>query len=164
MTTIFNKRYDTIFGGKTVFNFDEFMGIKNDNKRILRVIVEKKEREVIVKINYVIYRNYHIKNLPIEINRLISSYSIEYIKIVQKIECNNQYPFKPLLWKVDSVRYNIESPFIPMSILEYFEYLTEVHNDSYKIYWSPAICLDKDIMTNVVRINNYILYYLEQNI
>ena len=162
--TLFNKRYNSIFGGKTVFNFDEFMGIKNDNKIIQRIIVEKKEKEVLVKMNYVIYRNYHIKNLPIEINRIISSYSIDYIKVVHKIECNNDYPFKPILWKVDRVRYNIESPFTSMSILEYFQYLTEVHNDSYKIYWSPAICLQTDIITNTVRTNNYMLYYLEQTI
>jgi hypothetical protein len=158
--TSFNKRYNKTFGEK-VCNFDEFMGIKKDNKRVLRIILEKKEKEVVVKMNYVIYRNYRIDILPQEINNLISLYSVEYIKIVHKIECNNEYPFKPLLWKLDSVRYNIESQFTQMSIVEYFQYLTEVHNDSYKIYWNPAIHLDKDIMTNVVRINNYVLYYLE---
>lgn len=164
MTEMFNRRYLKIFGESKTYNFDEYMGIKNNNSNIFRVIVEKIDSEIIVKINYVLYRNYYINNLPTEINRLISSYSIEYIKVVQKIECNDEYPFKPLLWKLENVRCNIKNPFTSMGMLEYFKYLTELHNNSYKMYWSPAIHLDKDILTNVVRINNYILYYLYETI
>ena len=70
MTTIFNKRYDTIFGGKTVFNFDEFILIPSFDPEINSWIVNCVESpaethwfDLLTKFNWTLHTLYQVCSL-----------------------------------------------------------------------------------------------------
>ena len=107
-------------------------------------------------ITFIIYfskpcKCYDILELPIEINRLIASYNINYITITIKIILGGNYPFTKPTWVLDNVE---QSMMTTINCMEYFTYMVEKHN-IYNENWSPIIEIDKDILEFIQKINHF---------
>ena len=101
-------------------------------------------------------------DLPVELNQLIREYLIYIIKIQIKIKYSPSYPFSPPIWFLQEVRHNLVTE---VCLLDYYSYKVNQHNQSYTSYisvghhietaWSPAITVEKDILSFVQKINHF---------
>jgi len=130
----------------------------------------------------------NISSIPIELIKKIYSYaSCEYIDLSFMIKFPSDYPFSPPTWSLMKETNNVSfSALNNVTIRDYFQELATIHNEQYKrdaecneydkekislmndlhrkrmvdyYYWSPAITIEKDVLSFIKRINhfNYIL-------
>jgi len=133
----------------------------------------------------------NISTIPIELIKKIYSYaSYEYIDMSFKITFPVDYPFSPPTWSLMEEKNNVSySALTNITIRDYFQELTTIHNEQYKrdaecneydkekiskmsdlqrkrtidyYYWSPAITIEKDVLSFIKRIN-YFNYILQPN-
>ena len=85
-------------------------------------------------------------------SRLVSSYLTLEVMVEFKIMYPADYPWNPPQWSVDTIKYNIGHSF---NLLEYYQYIVQIHNEMLRKDWSPAISLDKDFIDFLQKINHF---------
>jgi ubiquitin-protein ligase len=98
-------------------------------------------------------------NLPIEMVQLITAYSNHFIDISLDIVFPRDYPFRPPVWRLKEVKHNIKIG--SLDVDEYYENIVKNHNRQHKRSWSPATCIEKDILYFIQRVNHF--EYLLEN-
>lgn len=158
----FEQEFDTV-------DMAEFYQInKVDNK-----VDEKIKIQKTVHSDYILLTIHFRKSppcpefdLPYEINEMIREYLIYVIEIQIKIKYSPSYPFSPPIWFLLAVYHNLVTE---VSLLDYYSYKVNQHNQSYVAYivslgshpnymdngWTPAITIDKDILSFIQKINHF---------
>jgi len=96
----------------------------------------------------------NIRELPPDINQLISEYLPSYITLELRMDYTPTYPFDIPLWSLISVDDRLASSL--KNAKEYYRYIIHTHNTTYQQHnWSPATDIDKDILQFMVRINHF---------
>ena len=145
-------RYNTFLSHLNNSSIENYFGIINQPNKTLNFTIKREENEVYFTISFVKYYNIDIKRLPKEINDIISTYASDSINIKLKILHYDDYPFKHPVWSLLDVFYNIN---LPINLIEYYNYIVKNHNDRYNMDWSPAICIEKDILEFIQKINHF---------
>ena len=166
MCASFNRRYNKMIKDNFVdenttiiTNFQNIIGLQNTANGIYNISVEKYDRYLLLKIKYkhtqfdFDIKKHTIKELPIEINYLISEYLPCEINLTYMIMYSGDYPFKPPVWSLVSCDERLASCL--KNAQEYYEYITDNHNNTNALSWSPAICIDVDILFYISRINHF---------
>jgi ubiquitin-protein ligase len=155
MNQFFERRYSIMPHLLNNVTFQEHYNIQSvlDNKVMVDVTKTNNanEMKIIVKYHEPIY--YDIFELPMDISRVISSYLSSYIIIEFVINYPSDYPFSPPRWSVDNVKHNLHSE--PIDMLEYYQYITQKHNDRYRKDWSPVIHIDTDLLDFFQKIHHF---------
>jgi hypothetical protein len=103
---------------------------------------------VVYSVNY----KFHFNNIPVEINDIISSYNSTTLILNFEILYDEEYPFSRPVWRFIQTG----GSFTPKTNLqEYYEYMANMHNNIYEIYWSPAIHPEKDVLSFIQKINHF---------
>jgi hypothetical protein len=152
MNNIAKQRYDRFVNKLNNYSIENYFGIINEPNKKLNFTTKREENEVYFTVSFVKSYNIDIRELPKEINDIISSYASEFININLKILHYNNYPFHPPEWCLSKILCNIKLPF---DIKDYYNYIIKNHNDKYKNDWSPAIDIEKDILEFIQKINHF---------
>jgi len=144
---------------KNISMEDYFDIIKQNNQEQIicqtNVIVIEDKNIISFEIHF--FKNsdyfYNFLKLPDEINKEIYNfYESEFIKIKMNIHYGNDYPFKPPIWSLEDVKFNID---IPINLFEYYINIINFHNKINKKSWSPAIDIHHDILDFIQKINHF---------
>jgi hypothetical protein len=103
------------------------------------VLLRNSVMEFIVSIYSEQMKNYAFQQLPIELSIHISGYLYECINVSYKLVYPIDSPFKPPTWyllydKTNNSRIN-------------YEYVSHLLNKQYNVDWSPAISLEKTVLS-----------------
>jgi len=99
--------------------------------------------------------------LPPEMLAKIRSYLTYKIKLKLKIIYSPDYPFAPPIWFMNGVTHTIPDQ---VNLTDYYCYKVNVHNSQYvhtlldgisHSSWTPAIAIEKDILTFIQKINHF---------
>jgi hypothetical protein len=155
MNQFFERRYSTMPHLLNNVTFQEHYNIRPGlgNKLLVDVNKTDNANEMKFIVRYIEPFDYDIFELPIEISRVISSYLSSYVTIEFVIAHQADYPFSPPRWSVDNVKHNLHSHSI--DILEYYQYITQKHNDRYRKDWSPAIQINTDLLDFFQKIHHF---------
>ena len=99
-------------------------------------------------------KNYYCPNLdlPPELVRHIKGYLPDMIQIELSVSIPSDYPFKPHIWEFLKVKSNMK-----LNEEKYYD-IIKTHN-CYNIGdWSPAMSLDKDILSLIEKYYDYLYY------
>ena len=116
------------------------------------------EKKIIVNIKYtsrqIDLKKHNIKDLPYEINVLISEFLPSTMSLKMLISYGDNYPFSGgPSWRLLECNDKLTGLH---NIHLYYEYIVDCHNKSnISNNWSPAITFDKDILSFIVKINNF---------
>jgi hypothetical protein len=100
-------------------------------------------------------------DLPPEMMAKIRSYLIYKIELKLKISYSSDYPFAPPIWFMKGVHHTIPNQ---VDLTDYYCYKVSCHNSKYvqdflegisQSSWSPAIAIEKDILTFIQKINHF---------
>jgi hypothetical protein len=151
-TNFTQHRYDTFVNNLNNNSIENYFGIINESDKKLNFTSKREENEVYFTVSFIKSYNIDIKSFPKEINDIISSYASEFINISFKILHFDDYPFHPPEWSLSKILCNIKTPF---NIKDYYNYIINNHNNTYKKDWSPAINIEKDILEFIQKINHF---------
>lgn len=99
--------------------------------------------------------------MPPEMIAKIRSYLTYKIELKVKIQYSENYPFSPPTWSFNSVTHTIPNQ---VNLTDYYIYKVSCHNNQYVQYlldgryrteWTPAITIEKDILTFIQKINHF---------
>jgi hypothetical protein len=144
----------------------------NKNESIDSKIIDRKTYYEI-HINYKIIDNYdsvnYIRNnyigLPIELNRIIANFLIEYkyIKIAFTVQTTTIFPFDfpyyPPNWSLLLIKSNMNTNY---KLNKYFKKLVDDYNKNNFIFWKYNIDLEADIKNFISFINHFNKIYINQ--
>lgn len=105
----------------------------------------------------VVYRNKSqcrpLLQIPPEMMAKIRSYLTYKIELKVKIQYSENYPFSPPIWFLNGVTPHT----IPnqVNLTDYYSYKVSCHNNQYRTEWTPAIAIEKDILTFIQKINHF---------
>ena len=158
--TIFQRRINHFNNIYDIDKLDDHFNINTSNtqRSIIKIsaIINESKKDINLKIKFVhepfTLKDTYFRGLPLEINRLISSYIPSYIEINTHIHFCNEYPFRPPKWSLLSV---IDKSSSCINLQEYYEYIINCHNNQYRNSWSPAIWIESDILCFIARINHF---------
>jgi ubiquitin-protein ligase len=137
------------------------------NKAYEKINIEKSVQtdSILLNIHYQKKSPFIHFTLPSELNQLIHEYLIYEIEIKIKIKYSPSYPFSPPIWFLQGVQHNLVTE---VCLLDYYSYKVNQHNQSYTTYitlgnhlnftenaWTPAITVEKDILSFVQKINHF---------
>jgi len=100
-------------------------------------------------------------DLPNELMAKIRSYLKCKIELKVKIIYSIDYPFSPPIWVMNSVKHTIPNQ---VDLTDYYCYKVSAHNNQYvqgfldgisHSSWTPAIAIEKDILTFIQKINHF---------
>jgi hypothetical protein len=100
-------------------------------------------------------------DLPPEMLANIRSYLTNTIELHLKILYSIDYPFSPPVWVMRGVTHTIPTQ---VDLLDYYCYKVNCHNRQYvqdflggnsTSSWSPAISIEKDILTFIQKVNHF---------
>jgi hypothetical protein len=103
---------------------------------------------------------YYFNKLPLVLNHIIASYNYDKIEINLRILFPLKYPFTYPIWELINIKSNINPDIINIS--EYYKYIVDSHNKDYQKNWSPAICIEKDLIYFISKVN-YFEYIVDPN-
>jgi hypothetical protein len=169
MTNYFERRFNklkTILEihetENTINNFQNYIGLNDydPKKGFFSISVEKISGKHAVHLNmkYTSSKSFDLKKnciqeLPYDINCLISEFLPETIELKMMICYGNSYPFSGPYWELLDCNDKLTGT---NDIRLYYNYIIECHNKINKsTNWSPAICIDKDILSFITKINNF---------
>ena len=91
------------------------------------------------------------EDLPKDINRHIMEYGGTRFRMQIHIAPPEDYPFNPCIWTIKELVNNIQSE---LNVVEHMDYLVDTHVAVYhrNKNWSPAITIEKDILSFIVRL------------
>ena len=152
-------RFEKEFGTVDLSDFYQL------NKAFEKINIEKSVHSdsILLNIHYLKKAPFIHFTLPPELNRLIQEYLIYEIEIKIKIKYSQSYPFSPPIWFLQGVKHNLATE---ACLLDYYSYKVNQHNHSYSAYlinlgthsvdgWTPAITVEKDILSFVQKINHF---------
>ena len=154
-------RFERDFGSVDMADFYQL------KKSYEKINIEKSVQSdsILLNIHYRKKSPYINFTLPTELNQLIHEYLIYEIEIKIKIKYSPSYPFSPPIWFLQGVRHNLVTE---VCLLDYYSYKVNQHNQSYTTYiilgnhhnftenaWTPAITVEKDILSFVQKINHF---------
>ena len=102
--------------------------------------------------------------LPEPVISLIEEYAHHHIFLQFEVAFGDEYPFTPPTWSLAHADTAIDydgDAHGGLTLPEYYAYLVELHNDSYRratsrgAPWSPAITIEKDVLQFVTRIHHF---------
>ena len=153
----------------------------NNLHKILNLNLKEKLESNIIKrntyweihLNYKIIDNYdsvnYIKNnyigLPIELNRIIANYLIEYkyIKLAFTVQTTTIFPFEfpyyPPNWGLLLTESNMNTDY---KLNKYFKKLVDRYNKNNYIFWKYNTELEEDIINFILFINHFNKIYVNQ--
>lgn len=153
----------------------------NNLHKILNLNLKEKLESNIIKrntyweihLNYKIIDNYdsvnYIKNnyigLPIELNRIIAYYLIEYkyIKLAFTVQTTTIFPFEfpyyPPNWGLLLTESNMNTDY---KLNKYFKKLVDSYNKNNYIFWKYNTELEEDIINFILFINHFNKIYVNQ--
>jgi hypothetical protein len=120
------------------------------NLKDTEITVDRKETILNVQYNYSkkpIYIHFH---LPEEINKIIHSFREDRVEIHLNLECIPTFPYNSPIWNLIEVRHNFHK-----NLLEYYQYIVDVANESNTRNWSCIYGFEKEILRFFVRINHF---------
>lgn len=153
------KRTNSVVDGAHLGNIQKLIGLSDISGGIYYISATNCETYCSLIIHYNHTQNYfdlmkyRIKQLPHEINALISHYLPSTIMLHIHIHFTNGYPFDPPRWSLISCDDRLASSL--KNAKEYYEYIIQNHNDSNLYNWSPATNIDSDILTFMLRIHPF---------
>jgi hypothetical protein len=150
-------RFIDRFKNTSIEDYFEILKYNNKEKINCKTNTEVIENQNIISFEIHFFKNsdylYNFVKLPDEINNEIYKfYKKEYINIKMNIHYGNDYPFKPPLWSLEDVKYNIV---IPINLINYYTEIINNHNCINKKNWSPAIDIHHDILDLIQKINHF---------
>jgi len=137
------------------------------NKAYEKINIEKtvQSDSILLTITFTKTSPYVNFSLPAELNKVINEYLDYFIEIKINIKYWQSYPFTPPIWFLQGVRHNLETK---VCLLDYYSYKVNQHNQSYtacisignhpnyiETAWTPAITVEKDILSFVQKINHF---------
>ena len=138
------EKLDEVLQGTT---FEKFWGLDESIKIRKETTTEP---TLDISINYSKTHFIEFKHLPIEISRIISEFLTDKIDIRTRIVYPQNYPFRNPEWTLLSVIHNSPKPLLD----EYYREKIANHNCENREYWSPAIRMDKDILSFFITIQD----------
>lgn len=156
MVNYFIRRYDSFIKetNGTSYGIKEYMAI-NNNKISIKV-----NRYNLYSI-YIIYKyfnkgNYINFKLPKEVNDIIFSFCGDNIELKLELDCSDDFPFTPPMWKFIYVKNNLFSKNI-INIEDYYKWIIEnMNNDNNeRDGWNILYGIEKEILRFFTRINHY---------
>ncbi len=144
------KRFEQLYQTYPLVKYFEL----KHNYDVFEIVPQKTDMDKLTLHIKVVKKHYHnFKYLPSDINNLISEYLPEYIYICVEITFPPDYPFKPPIYTLLSTKYNIVNYII--SIDSYYASIVDNHNLQYKREWTPAMDIEKDVLSFICRINHF---------
>ena len=156
MENHFIRRYNSFIKktNGTSNGIKEYININNDK---ISIKVDKCNINSI----YIIYHyfnkgNYINFKLPKELNDMILSFCGDNIELKLELECVNDFPFTPPIWKFIYVKNNLFSKNI-IDIENYYKWIIEnMNNDNNeRDGWNILYGFEKEILRFFTRINHY---------
>lgn len=145
----------------TISNFQNHIGLNDydQEKGNFSISLKKSSNEKKMYLNMKYTSNpfdlkkYNIKELPYEINVLISEFLPSTIELKMMIYYGTSYPFLGPTWQVLECNDKLTGT---NNIRLYYDHIIECHNKiNSSTDWSPAIGIEKDILSFIVKINNF---------
>ena len=183
MNSVFNKRFQrlktrnitpsntispNVFCNRSkivISNIQNIIGLSDVPGGTYCISAANHETYCIIFIHYIHTQNdfdlvaNNIRELPPEINRMISEYLPSYITLQIRLDYTDNYPFDAPKWSLISCDDRLASSL--KNAEEYYRYIIENHNSFYtEERWSPAIDIDRDILMFIVRINHFAHLFL----
>lgn len=144
----YNKFITTLNGS----NIENYFGLINKPETNVKISIIRDGNDVLLDILFEKTYSFDILKLPVVINDIIATYATDIINIKIKINHYDDYPFKFPTWNLTKILCNIKCP---LNLTDYYNYIIDNHNNKYKIYWSPAINVEKDILEFISKINHF---------
>jgi hypothetical protein len=114
-----------------------------DNFMIKVKVKNFEENKIMFEIGYrENYGGFIFGNIPIEISRIINSYTYNYIILNYIMLFNNDYPFHPFTWIMTSINTNYNYN----SCMSYYGNKLYNYNDNLKKDWCLVNTIDKEIL------------------
>jgi hypothetical protein len=130
---------------------DEFYQLPNTEEQQVKISFHLETLQIIdVSIHYT--KNYKcpLFDLPNELIHLIKEYIPDIIYMELKATVPNDYPFKPHLWEMLSLKTNLK-----INKLKYYDIIKE--QNCYNLGdWSPSMSIDKDILSLIEKYYKYL--------
>lgn len=165
MTNFLDKRFNKLKqimnmniseNNNTIDNFQNLLGLNDQNQGEFRIKIEKKNRNILLKIKYISNNIFdltqnNISELPLDINIFISEFIPSYIEFEFEITYGDIYPFTPPVWSIVSCDDRLSNV---QNMIHYYNYIVKSHNVNNSYDWSPAVDIDKDILYFISKIGN----------
>ena len=168
MTNYFERRFNKLKNlleidetENTISNLQNYIGLNDydPKKGAFSISIEKISGKHAVQLNMKYTSNpfdlkkYNIKDLPYEVNCLIYEFLPETIELKMMICYDDSYPFSGPSWELLECNDKLTGT---NNIQAYYNYIIECHNKTNSsTNWSPAICIEKDILLFITKINNF---------
>jgi len=132
-------------------NMEDFYQLPNTKEQNIKISFDAETLQLIhVSIRYT--KNYvcPMFNLPQELIEIIKGYLPDVIHMNLKATIPNDYPFKPHVWEMVSLKSNLK-----INELKYFDIIRK--QNCYNIGdWSPSMSIDKDILALIEKYYDYL--------
>jgi hypothetical protein len=146
-----NKRIQCFINNFSNVKLEEFYQLPNTQEQKVEIKFKVETLQIIhLSIHY--KKNYvcPLFNLPPELIRHIKGYLPDFIKMELKATIPNGYPFKPNIWEISALNSNMK-----INQLKYYDIIK--HHNCYNIAdWSPSMSLDKDILSLIEKLYDYL--------
>ena len=135
--------------------------LKKTPYETIEVDKEVVDGKILVKIVYRKKSHCPVLQIPPEMMAKIRSYLTYKIELKVKIQYSENYPFAPPIWSLNGVTHTIPNQ---VNLTDYYSYKVSCHNSQYVQYlldgryhteWSPAIAIEKDLLTFIQKINHF---------
>jgi hypothetical protein len=145
----------------TISNFQNYIGLNDydPEKGNFSLSIERlpNQRKLYLNMKYTSnpfdLKKNCIKELPYDINCLVSEFLPSIIELKMSIHYCTNYPFSGPTWELLECNDKLTGT---DNIRLYYDYIIECHNKiNSSEKWSPAISFDKDILSFVIKINNF---------
>jgi hypothetical protein len=146
-----SKRIQRFINDFSNVKLEEFYQLPNSPEQNVKINFNVETLQLIhLSINYT--KNYEcpLFNLPPELIRHIKGYIPDIIQINLKATIPNDYPFKPHLWEMVSLKTNLK-----LNKLKYYVIIKE-HNCYNFGDWTPSMSIDKDILSLIEKYYDYL--------
>jgi restriction endonuclease S subunit len=164
---MFQRRFDRLktrnnipLTASYIDNFQNIIGFDNIPSGNYSITVSNHNTYCDISIHYTHTQTafdlvaHNIRELPPEINGLVSEYLPSYITLELRIDYTSAYPFDIPKWSIVSCNDRLASSL--KNAEEYYKYIIYTHNSIYQQHnWTPTIDIDKDILQFMIRINHF---------
>jgi hypothetical protein len=152
MLSNLDKRLNRFSKNRADMSIREYYNIPNNKNEKLNInIIKTDDSTLTLNVDFHKFHMYKFNKLPLELNVLISSYCEDIIELKIHIICDKDtYPFTPSIWKLINVRHNIQTL---LHMYKYYMSFIDEHNcTNSNNKWSPATCIEKDVLIFISRI------------
>ena len=103
---------------------------------------------------------FYFPNLPLEMNRNIYSYLSDFIVLDFLVDLRFDFPFSRPIWSLKHVEHSFNDDRLPISILDYYEYIVYKHNNRYlyKNNWTASLGIKNDLLLFISTIHHFEIF------